>query len=384
MDIGFGVFEEAKYQSWSKKFSASQKSVSDLKLIGAHFNAHQTIYLLCCSMAKKALYLASFNIVNHEINKIIKHVATIPEEFIYNASVYEENAEFIRWYLLGKKTIWCLSLKKQENFSAVMEPYATHLYPLDLLNPYRDHEGGSLIVFDKQPWVIGGKLNKDNGVDTRSRVLLGSRWGDWMLGRPGTGNNWVGEARNNFLIQPRVSPIVHIKDEKIICIGGNTVDPENIVEFFYIRPYYNIPRHPQAREDETTKIYNTERSIQSYVGLNAGIKTYSPFPASCVFENCIFIFSDQLFNNENPMYYKYNFSSGRSSGGGSGDWEFLVPAEYKPQDLIFSSSKAITVGRSIYLILFRSHKATDSEEYLEDEVTLCRCQESKITIYEIS
>lgn len=359
------IIEKKNYQSWTKKISSEIKISNDLQLIGSFFNAYQNIYLLCVSSAKKQLYITTYHVLKNELGEFRTLVQT--PETIYSASVYEENEQYTRWYLLGHTTVWHLTLNKPTFAVSSLTPFSKDRYPHGYYDKYRIHEGSSLIVFDRLPWVIGGKsCENGNGatVDTSKRVLLGARWG--VAYNQYEGDHWVGESRNDYLVFGRVAPILHIYDQHIICIGGNKKAPANIFEVIPIRPYYHIARHGYAREDSTTYIYMTERSIISYSRLNCDINTEFPRPASCIFDDCIFIFSDHLFRRDtvSATYYKYHFSGGRASGGGSGDWEFLTPPDISKKELSFSSAKAVVVGSVIYLILFNAaYEGIEGKDY---------------------
>ena len=349
---------QKNYHYWKKTLEVKQPATNDLELLGVSFDAFQHIYLLCGSSNKNKLYLARYNILENKLSKF-KFIGELPEK-IYQANIYEENFNYQKWYLLGNKNIWDIKIYKNSSSSNEITSFAENLYPIDYHNNYRNHEGGTQIIFDKIPWIIGGKLIKNAGIDTRSRVLVAARWGAWLNGRKGA--YWRGLNKIHFLTQKRVNPIVHMTNDKLICIGGVEDDSqENVIEFIPIRPFYIYHSHGSAREDEFTKIFNTERSLQLYDGLNYNIKTNFPKPASCVFNNSIFIFSNTLFDSSKPIYCKYNFAN-KEFGG----WEFLQPENYKSKEFIFSSAKVVPIGNTMYLILFNSNNELDWE-YLDDE-----------------
>ncbi|MES2142005.1 MAG: hypothetical protein V4471_03865 [Pseudomonadota bacterium] len=349
------------YHAWEKIYS-TEKSIGDLNLLGCFYNAYQTVYLLCASKSTNKLYIGAYSIPDEKLSKF-RELTNLEEE-IYSASVFKETASYTYWYLLGKKTIWSLEVRKSTLLFCSLLPFQPKLYPLGIKDPNRDHEGASLIVFDQTPLVIGGKNSIAIGgapINTGRRLLYPATWIPNLNNREG--GYWAGGVRDKFLTWDRVAPIVHFYDKKLFCIAGNQKSKVNIVESLNIEPYWFRNLDGEARSIPGTYEFSTERATINYEGLNCDIKTEYPRPASCVSENHIFIFSDALFSNRESIYYKYHLASGHSSGSGNGDWEFLIPGDVKAKDLVFTSAKAVTVGRTIYLILF---KASDGG-FIEDE-----------------
>ncbi|MES2142286.1 MAG: hypothetical protein V4471_05310 [Pseudomonadota bacterium] len=374
-----------KYHTWSKEISVMQKGANDLDLIGLFFNALQTVYLLSYSEKKKQLFIAVYNVIKKDLSKF-QPLCTAPE-VIYSACVYKENEISSSWYLLGKNNVWELELMKPSLQLGKGELRKYLGLPLAEKHRERIFDGSTLVAFDQTPFIIGGKIINDNSgeIDTRARIMGGKRWAEHYYGAgspaTATGGEYEGTYVNNFLIHPRVSPLVHFYDGKFICIGGNEKSPECIFEFFQARPYYYyIAKYSTCREDPYTYTYTTERSIIAYKKYNCLIRTDDPKPASCISNNCIFIFSNQLFDKDNGLYFKFDFASGRSSGGGAGDWEFLLPEGFKPEDLFFTSAKAVCIGKDIYLVLFNK----GDDHYLGEEAKMkTKTKTTKLSIFKI-
>ncbi|MCZ6914623.1 MAG: hypothetical protein O7C59_09300, partial [Rickettsia endosymbiont of Ixodes persulcatus] len=264
--------KQATYQVWEKNIY-QPIGLNDLELLGTFFDAHQRILFLCA--AGGYLYHLSYNVIENKLSNSLKRSAKLPET-IYNAKVYELNENIVKWYLLGETNIYQLEVERS-TFVGKLIPYPKRYYPRDITIENKLHEGGSLVVFDRLPWVIGGKDFK-NGINTSRRLFTGGCY----FTNPGY-TQCPGRVEHNFLSHERTSPIVHMYDDKFICIGGNSSSqPENIMEFINIRPYYPIPRHGQAREDDATRVFTTLRSIVAYSNKNCGLQTTSPSPASCL------------------------------------------------------------------------------------------------------
>jgi hypothetical protein len=365
------------YLNWKKKVSVNQPGSDDLELIGAFFNAKRSIYLLCVSQAKSELFIAVYNIETSTLSKF-KCLCKVDER-MYTAAVYEETEQRTRWYILGKQNLWTLEVIKPNLNSGTLSTFTDYLFPLKGNYYQKVFDGASLVVFDRAAWIIGGSQCKDrNGrpLDTRSRVIVSGRWGEWCNRRKG--GDWGGWYLD-YLVHPREAPILHMYNKDIICIGGNKESQACIFETVPVRPYYWPHKYGTCREDAYTYLYTTERAITAYETLNCSITTLSPRPASCIFKEHIFIFSNVLFN-EAKLYYKFHYAGGRGSGSGNGDWEFLTLAsDFSTKDLQFTSAKAIAVGNSMYLVLFNAGGKAGGSFLGEGE----QSGETRVSVFEI-
>ena len=366
----------ARYLSWEQKTVVEQKGSFDLDLLGAYFNGFRSIYLLAYSKARSELYVAIYNVSESSFSKF-KRLCKV-DEVLYTAALYDETAQHSRWYILGDKNLWSLTLSKvsSEFTSDELTTVPDKHFPLKGNHYQKAFKGASLIVFDKSAWIIGGSRCKDrngNDMDTRSRIILSDRWAEWLGGRKGGYHG--GHTDFDYLVHPRTAPILHVHDKQLICLGGNVDSKSCVFETLAIRPFW-WGKYGTCREDNWTYMYATERSILD--NINCSIKTIDPRPASCIFNNHVFIFSDQLFS-ESKLYYKFHYVGGRGSGSGNGDWEFLA-ATVDAKSLRFTSAKATTVGRSMYLILFNAGDG-GSGDYLGDNEE--RLGKTKVTVFEI-
>ncbi|MCZ6909506.1 MAG: hypothetical protein O7C55_08080 [Rickettsia endosymbiont of Ixodes persulcatus] len=321
------------------KSKLSYEETISLDLMGIAFNGCDSLYFISSSI-KKQLYVSQYNIRSNELSQF-KLVANLPEE-IYEAVLYKETEKRLYWYLLGKKTIWQLVLKKKELTNSLVNlsltPFDDTIYPLQQHDSQRDHEGASLIVFGQYPWIIGGKIN--SSIDTSRRLLSITRW--LQDADNATKIPIKSQVAHLFLAEKRERPIVYVIGQDIICIGGNQLNKENIVEHINLNSFFYAESSTRMLE----KNHNCNEKFLSELSINS-IKT-----ASCLHENSIFIFNQHLADAENPIYYQYNFLNRSVNSSGNLSWQFLTIKNSVADELVFSSIKAVSVGSHIYLVLF--------------------------------
>ena len=327
-----------------KIVAANDDRCDALDLISAHFNGYDTIYLLTYSAKDKKLYIARFNCNNHEFSNFRPLTIELDEE-MYNAVVYRETEQLIDYYLQGKEKIWKLQLDKP-NFNITsmvkdqkaLKPFAYTLYPFDKKgDPARDLEAASLLTYNMLPVCIGGKDTVVKGNNLARRLIAASVWrqeSESLTLAPGF-------MKANFLIEKRQSPFCFINGDKLLCVGGNVENPNNVAECIDLKDCFMPTAVLPEKTNENQLIVP---SLQNDA-LNNALNSVAPRSASCLHENSIYLFSSTIAEQTSLVFYKFNLSNHC--------WQVLSYSEnIVAEDLRYSSAKAVAMDNFIFLFLF--------------------------------
>ena len=325
-------------KKWFKQLDFIDKL--NIKLIGIFFNNYNTLYLLCSSNEKNELYITCYQYQENDFFEF-KLVANTSEK-IYEAIVYEEAGETIKWCLLGESNIWKLDIFKKD-LSNTENDLVLSIFNNSLFPPLYEQSyiGSRLIISNQCPWIIGGKIEK-NGGDTSHRIIAISRSVKETVDLLEMSTHT--KVINNFLTEKLEAPISYIYNDRLICIGGNYTNQENVANVFSIK---DILSYDNTKNLIKNSSYNKDKTINA-------INSNPIQSATCLYQNAIFIFTDKIFTQETCIYYKYSLPCQDEINIGEANWQILSQNNYSPSDLAFSSAKATTINNTIFLFLFKN------------------------------
>ena len=296
------------------------KKLISLDAVGSYYDGMNLIYILFYAFHSHSLFVTAYDISDKEFYQIVylgslyndKTKDKFDDESVIYASAYTYQKNKLFWYIKGDKANLWVAEHNISTFLGKVSHYATFT--------------GSRCVYNSE-----ASLTSING----SAYLAG-------LGESNTDTFFSTGAYQDihdmYLLTPRKYPIICFLGDDIYHIGGLVNKQDNLVEIHRI----NIPKNSRSTREyapsQRRKLLRNTYAISDILDIDALDSVY------CQLDNKVYIFDDNLFNNEE--YLKYTLSTNQ--------WQILRFCEDIKPEFIINSRVAVAVDEQLYFFLFGS------------------------------